>query len=296
MTHDDPARRRLRLVRSDDPDHAAHETEPDAPAPRSDGTWPPGTFSRMFDLTGRVALVVGGGGVLGGAIAAGLSDFGARLVIADVDTEAAIRSARACDRPGIESLPITIDITDQAMVLRAVEGIEQQTGRIDILVNAAGINIRRPATEYTAAEWNTVIDTNLSGVFYVTQAVARGMLARAYGRVLTLGSVSSLLGHPYHAAYAAAKGGIAIMTKSLATEWAPRGITVNALGPAYTETGLTREFLEDQERRQRIIGTIPMGRLGTPEDLVGAAVYLCSDAARFVTGQTLFIDGGRTAD
>jgi NAD(P)-dependent dehydrogenase (short-subunit alcohol dehydrogenase family) len=250
----------------------------------------------MFDLTGRVALITGGAGGLASAIATAMADFGARLCIADIDIRAAERVARSCDRPGIESLPLELDVTNHLMVEAVVQGAEKRCGRIDILVNAAGINIRKPATEYTAQEWTRVIDTNLSGVFYPTQAVARGMLARGYGRVLSIGSVSSLLGHPYHAPYAASKGGIAILTKSLATEWAPRGVTVNAIGPAYTETDLTRDVLADPEKRQKITSTIPMGRLGTPEDLVGAAVFLCSDAARFVTGQTLYVDGGRTAD
>ncbi|CAN5865508.1 glucose 1-dehydrogenase [soil metagenome] len=250
----------------------------------------------MFDLSGRVALITGGGGGLATAIAAGLADFGARLAIADIDIDASSRVARACDRPGNETLALALDVTNPLMVQDVVDAVEESCGRIDILINAAGMNIRRPATEYTADEWMRIINTNLSGVFYVTQAVGRGMLARGYGRVLSIGSVSSLLGHPYHAPYAATKGGIAIMTKSLATEWAPRGVTVNALGPAYTETGLTRELLADPERRQRITASIPMGRLGAPDDLVGAAVYLCSNAARFVTGQTLYIDGGRTAD
>lgn len=250
----------------------------------------------MFELSGRVALIAGGGGGLATAIAAGLADFGARLAVADLDLDAAARVARICDRPGYESLALALDVTNPLMVQDVVNSVEERCGRIDILINAAGMNIRRPATEYTPEEWLRIINTNLSGVFYVTQAVARGMLARGYGRVLTIGSVSSLLGHPYHAPYAATKGGIAIMTKSLATEWAPRGVTVNALGPAYTETSLTKDLLADPERRQRITATIPMGRLGTPDDLVGAAVYLCSDAARFVTGQTLYIDGGRTAD
>ncbi len=169
-------------------------------------------------------------------------------------------------------------------------------GRIDILINSAGINIRRAVIDYTPAEWHKIIDVNLSGVFFVTQAVARGMLDRGYGRVITLGSVSSLLGHPHHAPYAATKGGIAIMTKAMATEWAPTGVTVNAIGPAYTVTGLITELIEDAATNQAIVDTIPMGRLGRPEDIVGAAVYLASDAASFVTGTTLYVDGGRTAD
>jgi gluconate 5-dehydrogenase len=240
--------------------------------------------------------VVGGGGGLGRAIAAALADFGARLAIADLNQDAAAATAAMCERPGIACPAEHLDITNPTMVREVVAHIEELCGRIDILVNAAGVQIRKPATEYTPDEWRTILDTNLSGVFYVTQAVGRGMLARGYGRILSIGSVSSLLGHPYHVPYAASKGGLAIMTKALATEWGPRGVTVNAIGPTYTETNLTRGFADDPETRLRLISEIPLGRLGTPEDLVGAAVYLCSDAARFVTGQTLFIDGGRTAD
>ncbi|GIW04810.1 MAG: 2-deoxy-D-gluconate 3-dehydrogenase [Thermomicrobiales bacterium] len=282
-------RQRFRVIRS------AEQAGQPATARREPG-YAPGTFVRIFDLTGRVALVVGGGGGLGRAIAAGLADFGARLVIADRNQEAAAATAEMCERPGVACLAERLDVTDPAMVQEVVSRIEERCGRIDILVNAAGVQIRKPATDYTPEEWRTILDTNLSGVFYVTQAVGRGMLARGYGRILSIGSVSSLLGHPYHAPYAASKGGLAIMTKALATEWGPRGVTVNAIGPTYTDTNLTRGYADDPETRLRLIAEIPLGRLGTPEDLVGAAVYLCSDAARFVTGQTLFVDGGRTAD
>lgn len=284
-------RQRFRVIRSDD-----RVEQPPTPKREERRQYAPGTFTRIFDLTGRVALVVGGGGGLGRAIAAALADFGARLAIADLDQDAAAATAAMCERPGIACLAEQLDITNPAMVREVVAHIEELCGRIDILVNAAGVQIRKPATEYTPDEWRTILDTNLSGVFYVTQAVGRGMLARGYGRILSIGSVSSLLGHPYHVPYAASKGGLAIMTKALATEWGPRGVTVNAIGPTYTETNLTRGFADDPETRLRLISEIPLGRLGTPEDLVGAAVYLCSDAASFVTGQTLFIDGGRTAD
>jgi gluconate 5-dehydrogenase len=290
---DDTTRPHLRLVRADTT--ASVETVTTGGPPPTSQSHAPGTFVRLFDLTGRVALVVGSGG-LGATIAQALADFGARLVIADIDVLAATQLAEFCDRPGIESLPVELDVTDHAMVAETVAQIESRCGRIDILVNAAGINIRKPATEYTPNDWHRIVDTNLTGVFYVTQAVGRGMLARGYGRILSIGSVSSLLGHPYHAPYAASKGGLAIMTKSLATEWAPRGVTINALGPTYTETHLTRGFADDPVTREKLVAAIPMGRLGTPEDLAGAAVFLCSDAARFVTGQTIYIDGGRTAD
>lgn len=291
---DDPSRPHLRLVRPDTPPTANEPVDAMSRLVEPAG-FAPGSFVRIFDLTGRVALVVGSGG-LGTTIAAALAEFGARLAVADFDLDAATRLARLCDRPGIEALAVGLDVTDHAMVREAVAAIEERCGRIDVLVNAAGINIRKPATEYTPEDWHRIIDTNLTGVFFVTQAVARGMLARGYGRIVSIGSVSSLLGHPYHAPYAASKGGLAIMTKSLATEWAPRGVTINAIGPTYTETNLTRGFTDDPATRERLVAGIPMGRLGTPEDLVGAAVFLCSDAARFVTGQTLYVDGGRTAD
>ncbi len=287
---------RLRVVKREVPKgNGSSETIPRIGPPT--GQFAPGAFRNMFDLTGQTALVVGGGGGIGSAIGSALADFGARVAIADLNIDAAKRSAQACARPKIEgSLAVGIDVANPANVSTVISALEQQLGKIDILVNSAGINIRRPAIEYTAEEWLRIININLSGVFYVTQAVAKGMLSRKYGRILTLGSVSSLLGHPYHAPYAASKGGIAIMIKALATEWATSGVTVNAIGPAYTETPLISELTADRIANDELIASIPMGRLGKVEDIVGAAVFLCSESSRFITGQTLFIDGGRTAD
>ncbi len=292
MTDGDLPRNRLRLVKDGDTPEASVSPE------LREGVSQPaaGGFARMFDLTGQVAFVVGAGAI-GGTIAAALADFGARLAVADVDLDGAQRVAQACARPHIEgSLAVRLDVTDPGQVRAVVSAVEQTTQRIDILVNAVGIQQRKPALDYTPAEWRRILDVNLSGAFYVAQAVGRGMVARGYGRVLTIGSVSSLLGHPHHAPYAASKGGVALLTKVLATEWAPHGVTVNALGPAYTESPLTVDLLADPATRAGLIAGIPMGRLGTPEDLVGAAVFLCSESARFVTGQTLYVDGGRTAD
>lgn len=255
-----------------------------------------GQFGRLFDLSGQVALLVGAGG-LGTALAAALADHGARLAIADRDLEAAKRLAQASVRPGLPGpMALVLDITQPAQVRAAVKAVEQAAGQIDILVNGAGIQIGRPAVEYTPSEWRRILDVNLSGVFYTTQAVGKGMLERNYGRVVTIASVSSLLGHPNHAAYAASKGGVALLTKVLATEWASSGVTVNAIGPTYIETALNAPELAEPGKREAIVSRIPMGRLGKPEDLVGAVVFLCSESARFVTGQTLYVDGGRTAD
>lgn len=301
MTEQDPPRRHLRLIKPDEStgEQPAGESVSgeQAPQPLHPRFFAPGYFANFFDLTGRVALIAGGGGGIGGAIAQAFADFGARIVIADVDLRAAEATAQACARPSIPApFAVGLDITNYEMVNEVVAEIEGETGGIDILVNSVGINILRPFTDYTPAEWRRIIDTNLTGVFYVSQAVARGMLARSYGRIITLGSVSSLLGHPFHAPYAATKGGIAIMTKGMATEWAPKGVTVNAIGPAYTVTSLVTDYIADPADRARITATIPMGRLGLPEDLVGAAIYLASDAGRFTTGQTIYVDGGRTAD
>lgn len=294
MSDGDQPHRHLRLVHSND--GATEGPARPAPAPHA-ATYPIGTFSALFDLTGKVALVVGGGGGIGGAIAHALADHGARMVIADQNVDAARHVAQSCARPNLAgALAVQIDVTNAELVNQVVSAIEAETGQIDILVNSAGINIRRPVIDYTPDEWMRIININLSGVFYVTQAVARGMLNRGYGRILSLGSVSSLMGHPHHAPYAATKGGIAIMTKAMATEWATSGITVNAIGPAYTVTGLISDYIADPAIRDEILSTIPMRRFGKPEDIAGAAVYLCSDAAGFVTGQTLYVDGGRTAD
>ncbi len=291
MSEGDPPRRHLRLVKT------VRGSAPDPAVPAKAPLFPPGQFSGMFNLSGRVALIVGGGGGIGGAIAHAFADHGARIVIADLNVDMARHVAQTCARPtALGALAVQIDVTNPELVRQVVAAIEHETQKIDILVNSAGINIRRPVVDYTPEEWMRIINVNLSGVFYVTQAVARGMLQRGYGRILSLGSVSSLMGHPHHAPYAATKGGIAIMTKAMATEWAAGGITVNAIGPAYTETGLTADYISATATRDEILSSIPMGRFGKPEDVAGAAVYLCSDAASFVTGQTLYVDGGRTAD
>jgi gluconate 5-dehydrogenase len=292
VTDDDERRAHLRLVK---------DGEAPAGTPSHDEAqelrYRPGQFAADFDLSGRVALVAGGGGALGSAIVAGLSDFGARIAVADIDLDAAKETARLATRQGQPPpIAIRLDITRPDHARAAVDAIGQVAGAVDILVNAVGINHCKPALDYTPAEWQRIIEVNLSGAFYLIKAVGAGMVERGRGRIVHIGSVSSLLGHPNHAPYAASKGGSAILIKVLATEWAKHGVTVNAIGPAYTESALTATELADPATREAIEASIPMGRLGTPEDIVGAAIFLCSDAARFVTGQTLYVDGGRTAD
>jgi gluconate 5-dehydrogenase len=282
----DHGRSHLRVVRPEEPK-----------APAGAVTYNSGQFSTLFDLSGKNALVVGGGGGIGGAIAHGLADFGARVAIADLSLAAAQTIANSCRR--VDAGPTvarSIDVTNPESVNTTIAEIEAELGQIDILINSAGLNIRKDVIDYTPDDWFKIINTNLSGVFFVTQAVARGMLERGYGRIISIGSVSSLLGHPQHAPYAATKGGVAIMTKAMATEWATTGVTVNAIGPAYTETGLITELMNNPDKHRELVESIPMGRLGKPADIVAVAVYLASDGASFVTGQTIFVDGGRTAD
>jgi NAD(P)-dependent dehydrogenase (short-subunit alcohol dehydrogenase family) len=247
-------------------------------------------YARLFDLTDRVAIVTGGAGALGQEIGRGLAAFGARLVLADLDGERAVQAARSIDGARGE----TVDVTDPESAAALTARVLAADGRIDILVNAAGVFRVAPMLELKLAEWETVLRVNLTGIFVMTQAVGAVMLNRGRGRVINLGSVSSRVGNPEYAAYAASKGGVAQLTRALGAEWCTRGVLVNAIGPAFTETPLTRDYLERPGARDRVLDRIPMGRMGEPRDIVGAAVFLAADASSFVVGQTLYVDGGRT--
>jgi NAD(P)-dependent dehydrogenase (short-subunit alcohol dehydrogenase family) len=247
-------------------------------------------YARLFDLTDRVAIVTGGGGGLGREIGRGLAAFGARVTLADLDGQRAAEAAR-----GIEgAIGETVDVTDSGSAGALTSSVLARHGRIDVLVNAAGVFRVAPMLELTLGDWETVLKVNLTGIFVMTRAVGAVMLRQGSGRVITLGSVSSLVGNPEYAAYAASKGGVAQLTKALGAEWCHRGVLVNAIGPAFTETPLTRGYLDRPEARRRVVDKIPRGRMGEPRDLVGAAVFLASDASAFVVGQTLYVDGGRT--
>jgi len=247
-------------------------------------------YGTLFDLGARVAIVTGGGGALGGAIAQGLAEFGARVVLADLD--AALAKTAASGITGATA--DVVDVTDPASATALAERVQGAFGRIDILVNAAGIFRVAPALELPLADWDAVLRVNLTGIFVVTRAVAPHMLARRRGNIVNITSVSSVVANPEYAAYAASKGGAMQLTRVLGIEWCRQGIAVNAIAPAFTETPLTRGYLERPGAHERVVGRIPMGRLAEPRDIVGAAIFLASDAASFMVGQTLFVDGGRT--
>jgi NAD(P)-dependent dehydrogenase (short-subunit alcohol dehydrogenase family) len=193
---------------------------------------------------------------------------------------------------GRQAWAVQLDVSRSSTFSAQVATIIEQCGQIDILVNAAGMNIRKPILEVTEADWDYLMSVQLKGVFFLSQAVAPYMIKQGRGKIINIASLSSVIGLANISIYCAAKGGIAQLTKAMAVEWAKHGINVNAIGPGYYETPMTRPVFEDPERVNWMLSRIPLGRTGVPKDLAGAAVYLASDASNYVTGQILYVDGG----
>ena len=244
----------------------------------------------LFDLRGRTALVTGSSQGIGYALAQGLGSAGARVVLNGRDTG---RLAKAAERLGASALGF--DVTDHAAARTAIDGFEASEGPIDILVNNAGMQHRTPLEEFDPEIFDTLMRTNVSSVFHVGQAVARHMLARGQGKIINIASVQTALARPGIAPYVASKGAVANLTKGMATDWAPKGLNVNAIAPGYFDTPLNAALVADPEFCDWIARRTPQGRWGQLPELVGAAVFLASDASSFVNGQTLFVDGGMTA-
>ena len=253
-------------------------------------------YQNLFNLNDRVILITGAAGGLGQAMAVGLAEYGAQIALADLRLENINDVLAQIDNLGKKAAAYKVDITDRNNITEMVEKVHKDFGRIDVLINSAGVNNRKRIEDYTEQEWDNIVDINLKGTFLCCQAVGKIMLNQGKGKIINMASVSSTLGHPHHGPYAASKGGVALLTKVMAVEWAKRGINVNAIAPAYVRTSLTADYLSKGDNYKRISDTIPMGRLGEPEDIVGAAVYLASDASNFVTGHLLTVDGGRCAD
>lgn len=251
-------------------------------------------FTNVFSLEGKTALVVGVGG-LGEPIAQALLQNGADLVLADRKiTQSPLQDeARALGR---NCLLLHVDLQDEDSIIEMVRQAEEQTGGIDILVNAAGVNQLKKAEEYDAQTWDLVMGVNLRGLHFVTREVGKGMIARRYGRILSISSVKSIIGTDQdYIAYCASKGAVNMYTKQLACEWGKYGITVNAIAPTFTRTPINSFQLDDPVFYDALVKRIPLGRICTAKDLGCAALYLCSDAAAFVSGQVLCVDGGLTA-
>jgi NAD(P)-dependent dehydrogenase (short-subunit alcohol dehydrogenase family) len=248
----------------------------------------------IFDLTGKVAMVTGATRGLGESAARALAKAGANVAVcgrqqADLDRVSADLTAL-----GVESQGFHLDVLDKAKVHDTVGRITERFGRIDILVNNAGVNNRQPVLEYPEEAWDLILDTNLKGYFLVAQAVAPQMIERGYGKVVNMSSILGTVGLPGQIAYAASKGGVDQITKVMALEWAKLGVRVNAIGPTYFETDLVKQLRNDPERFNFINERTPMGRWGYPEELEGIVIFLASAASDFITGQTIYIDGGWT--
>ena len=248
-----------------------------------------------FRLDGRVALVTGSSAGIGLALARGLGQAGATLVLNGRDGSrlAAARAALAAE--GLAVHARAFDVCDAVAVEAAVQDIESSVGAIDILVNNAGMTRRAPFHEMAAADWQAVLRTNVDSLFVVGQIVARRMVARQRGRIINICSVMSELGRPGTAAYTASKGAVKMLTKGMAIDLGPHGINVNGIGPGYFKTELTAALVADATFDAWLVNRTPSRRWGEPEDLAGAAVFLASDASRFVNGHILYVDGGVTA-
>ena len=248
-----------------------------------------------FSLAGRKALVTGASRGIGQALAVGLAQAGADVAVAARDAatlEGAVAAVRAADR---RSAAIAVDVRDVSAVRRGIDKAIVALGGLDILVNNAGIEQVRDSLDVDEALWDRILDTNLKGAFFCAQAAARIMAAGRGGTILNVCSLTSEVGVPTAVPYGSSKSGLLGMTRALATEWAARGIRVNGIGPGYFRTELTEVFYQDQAWQQAMLAKIPLRRFGRLDDLVGAAVFLCSDAAAYVTGQCLYIDGGYMA-
>ena len=244
-------------------------------------------------LDGMVAIITGGDSGIGRAVAVLYAREGADVAIIYLNEhQDASDTQRHVEAEGQTCLRIAGDVRDAGFCQRAVEQVHAQFGQIDILVNNAGCNIRKPAIEISRDDWNTVLDTNLRGTFFVAQAVARKMIPRKYGRMINIGSVTSVFGYAGLAPYCASRGGVKQLTMSLADDWGPFGITVNCLAPGWFKTKQNEALYANEAWVQYLCDRIPLKRPGKPNDLDGAIVFLASDASEYITGQTLLVDGG----
>jgi gluconate 5-dehydrogenase len=246
----------------------------------------------LFDLSGKVALVTGTSRGLGQYFARALARAGADLAITSRDKNTLSAFASEIQSLGRRTFSAELDVRDHASIERAIQAVEAHFGKIDILVNNAGCNVRKPALEVTWDDWNTVLDTNLRGSFFVAQAVARGMIQRGYGHIINIGSVTSVSGFAGLAPYGASRGGIRQLTMSLADDWGSQGVTVNCLAPGWFKTKQNQVLYENAAWVEYICDRIPVKRPGQPDDLDGAIVFLASESSRYVTGQILLVDGG----
>jgi 2-deoxy-D-gluconate 3-dehydrogenase len=247
----------------------------------------------MFDLTGKIAIVTGGNGGIGLGMARGLASHGASIVVAGRNTEKTAMAVQALQELGATASGITVNVKDEASVNAMVVDTVGRYGRLDVLVNNAGINIRKPPHELSLVEWREILDTNLTSAFLASHAAYPHMKKGGGGKIVNIGSIMSIFGAPFVPAYAASKGGIVQFSKVCANAWAKDNIQVNAVLPGWIDTELTqRGRAEIKGLNERVLERTPVGRWGVPDDLAGIAIFLCSAASDFVTGTAIPVDGG----
>ena len=246
----------------------------------------------MFNLEGKNAFVSGASRGLGRQFANALAKAGANIVITSRTLESLETTKQEIEALGRKCIEIEMEVLKEASIVNAVKRAEAELGPISILVNNAGCNIRKPALKVTWKDWETVVDTNLKGAFFLAKEIAKGMTERGYGRIVNIGSVTSVAGYAGLGPYGASRGGIKQLTMSLAHDWGDKGVTVNCLAPGWFKTEQNAKLFENSDWVSYIEERIPLGRVGRPDDLDGTCIFLSSDASAYVTGQTLLVDGG----
>lgn len=249
----------------------------------------------QFDLTGKTALITGSSAGIGKSLAEGLGKAGARIILNARNPVKLAEAAQALRASHLEVHAAAFDVTSEREVNAAIESIEKEIGAIDILVNNAGMQRRSPLDQFKSEDWHQLMQTNVDSVFLVSKAVAVHMIERQQGKIINICSVQSELGRPGIAPYTASKGAVKMLTKGMAIDWGRHGIQVNGLGPGYFKTELTQPLVDDPDFTRWLVGRTPSQRWGNVEDLTGAAIFLASDASRFVNGHILYVDGGVTA-
>ncbi|MQB44939.1 SDR family oxidoreductase [Rhizobium sp. ICMP 5592] len=248
--------------------------------------------AKLFDLSGKTALVTGSSRGLGRAIASGLGAAGARLILNGSDAGRLSKAAAELRAEGLAVEEAPFDITDEAAIVAAFERFDEEGLAVDILVNNAGIQLRKPMVELTTPEWQKVIDTNLTSAFVVGREAAKRMIGRGHGKIINIGSLTSELARATVAPYTVAKGGIKMLTRAMAAEWAEHGVQANAIGPGYMLTDMNEALVNNPQFDAWVKGRTPANRWGRPEELIGTAVFLASEASGYVNGQIIYVDGG----
>jgi gluconate 5-dehydrogenase len=249
----------------------------------------------LFDLTGRTALVTGSSRGLGRAMAEGLAKAGAKVLINGTDPARVATAVEEFRAAGHQADAVAFNVTSEAEVVRAFEALDAAGTAVDILVNNAGIQFRKPMVELETADWQRVLDTNLTSAFVIGREAAKRMIGRGHGKIINIGSLTSALARATVAPYTVSKGGIKLLTQAMAAEWAASGIQANAIGPGYMITDMNQALIDNPDFDAWVKGRTPARRWGKPEELIGAAVFLASSASDYVNGQIIYVDGGMLA-